>query len=49
MSLAGIQQVTVDLRQAAHVDKTVRAGLKQLEKDLAREGTTLAIELPQAA
>ena len=28
---------------------TVRAGLKQLEKDLAREGTTLAIELPQAA
>lgn len=49
MSLAGTQQVTVDLRQAAHVDKTVRAGLKQLEKDLAREGTALAIELPQAA
>ncbi len=48
LGLAGTERVVVDLTEAKLVDKTVRAGLYELERDLEREGTTLVVELPPA-
>jgi MFS superfamily sulfate permease-like transporter len=46
LGLAGTERVVVDLTETKLVDKTVRAGLYELERDLEREGTTLVVELP---